>query len=66
MIGLCFRLIRIFGKEDRIQFMFLFMGIILSSALEIMGTCPQFRDMASAWRVKGDLIAGSSLEKVGE
>jgi hypothetical protein len=46
--------------------MFLFMGIILSSALEIMGTCPQFRDMASAWRVKGDLIAGSSLEKVGE
>ena len=37
MIGLCLRLIRIFGKEDRIRFVLLFFGILLNSVLEIVG-----------------------------
>ena len=37
MIGLCKRLIRIFGKEDRVRFVFFFLGMLLSSALEVVG-----------------------------
>ena len=37
MIGLYLRLIRIFGKEDRLRFVFFFLGMIFSSALEIVG-----------------------------
>lgn len=37
MIGLCLRLIRIFGKEDRGHFVVLFFGILLNSVLEIVG-----------------------------
>ncbi len=37
MIAICSRLIRIFGKEDKLKFFFLFLGMLLNSILEIVG-----------------------------
>lgn len=37
MIGLCLRLIRIFVKEDHVRFLVLFLGILLTSVMEIIG-----------------------------
>jgi len=37
MVRLCLRIIHIFGKEDRARFVGLFFGILLNSAMEIVG-----------------------------